>query len=305
MVERYYQGEDWRLGRPLGRVSFTPETLHDLRSVTKSVVGLLYGIALAEGKVPPPDRALIDQFPHHADLAGDPLRRRLTIDHALSMRMGMEWNESVPYTTLANSERAMEAAPDRIRYVLERPLVAEPGERWIYNGGATSLLGRLIADGAGESLAEYAERVLFAPLGFGPTEWIRGGDGEPLAASGLRLSPRDLARIGQLVLQRGRWDGRQIVPEPWLDLSFEPVSSLADGLRYGRHWYRSAFPLGSESPPRREDWVGGFGNGGQSLYVVPRLDLAAALLFGNYDRPEQWAPGIALMREIVLPRILA
>ena len=108
VVERYYEGRDERWGRPLGTVKFGPDVKHDLRSISKSVVGLLYGIALAEGKVPAPDRPLIDQFPAYKDLAVDPRRRRMTIAHALSMTLGTEWNEDLPYTDPRNGEYAME-----------------------------------------------------------------------------------------------------------------------------------------------------------------------------------------------------
>jgi hypothetical protein len=91
-LERYYTGLDETWGRPLGSVVFGPETLHDLRSVTKSLVGLLYGMALADGKVPPADGVLVDQFTEYPDLAADPARRRLTLT------LGLEWNENLPYT---------------------------------------------------------------------------------------------------------------------------------------------------------------------------------------------------------------
>ncbi len=197
-AERYFEGTDQSWGRDLGRVAFGPGTLHDLRSVSKSIVGLLYGAALTEGKVPGPDERLHDHFPEYPDLVAEPERRRIKIRHVLTMTMGTDWNESVPYTSPANSEIAMEMAPDRIRFILERPIVGEPGIRWTYSGGATALLGRLVQKGTGRNLGEYARMALFDPLGIGPTEWRGGRDG-PSAASGLRMTPRDLARIGRLI----------------------------------------------------------------------------------------------------------
>ena len=129
VLERYYAGRDERRGGPLGVVTFGPEVKHDLRSISKSVVGLLYGIALAEGRVPALDQPIVDQFPAYADLARDPQRRRLTIAHVLSMTLGTEWDETLPYTSPRNSEIAMEMAPDMLRFVLDRPIVAEPGSR--------------------------------------------------------------------------------------------------------------------------------------------------------------------------------
>ena len=190
VLERYFEAEDNARGRDLGKVAFKPETLHDMRSVSKSVVGLLYGIALAQGKVPAPEAPLYASFPEYADLAASAGRDRLTIHHVLTMTMGTDWDESsIPYSNPANSEIAMDLAPDRFRYILERRVVMEPGKRWTYCGGATALLARIIAKGAGKPLHAFAREALFDPLGFGPTEWLADAKGEPFAASGLRMSP--------------------------------------------------------------------------------------------------------------------
>jgi CubicO group peptidase (beta-lactamase class C family) len=302
-LERYYPGVDATWGRPLGTVVFGPETLHDLRSVTKSLVGLLYGIALADGKVPPPDAVLLDQFPEYPDLATDPARRRLTVAHVLTMTLGLEWNENLPYTSAANSEIAMERAPDRYRFVLERPIAGPPGLHWSYNGGATALLGRLIARGVGATLPDYARAALFAPLSITTFDWIRGQDGTPSAASGLRLAPRDLARIGQLIIQRGRWDSQSVVPASWLEASFRPAVTIDERTRYGRHWYLGELLVTAKSGQRMEHWVGAFGNGGQRLYVVPGLELAVAMTAGNYDQPGQRQMPLTLWRDIVWPSL--
>ena len=98
LVEAYFEGADERWGKPLGVRRHGVATLHDLRSITKSIVGLLYGIALADGKVPPVDTPLLSLFPGYADLMAEEARRKITIGHALSMTMGTEWNEDLPYT---------------------------------------------------------------------------------------------------------------------------------------------------------------------------------------------------------------
>jgi CubicO group peptidase (beta-lactamase class C family) len=292
VLERYFEGEDDARGKPLGVVKFGPDTLHDLRSVSKSIVGLLYGIALKAGKVPPPEQPLMQSFPEYADLAADAARQRLTLHHVLSMTMGTEWDEvSIPYTNPANSEIAMDRAADRYRYVLERPIVMEPGQRWTYCGGATALLGRIIAKGTGKSLHDYAREVLFDPLGMGPTDWLRSRDGEQSAASGLRMLPRDLARIGQLLLSEGVWDGREVVPAGWIKRSMTSVVQINEIGDYGYHWY-----IG-----RRMPFWGAVGNGGQRLYVSPKLDLVVVTMFGNYDTPDQGAPPLHVLLEVVLP----
>src|ERR1700719_2109549 len=168
-------------------------------------------------------------------------------------------------------------------------------------GGATALLGRLITKGTEEPLLAYCRRVLCDPMGFGPADWARGRDGEFRAASGLRLLPRDLLKIGQLVLAGGVWNGHQIVPGDWLKRALTPAVTIADGRRYGYHWYLGASPGGPSQ--RWERWVGEIGWGGQRLYVFPALDLVVAQYCGNYDKPgtEQRRINDAIITEIVLP----
>ncbi|MEV8632425.1 serine hydrolase [Streptosporangium sp. NPDC051023] len=280
IFEYYGEGPDVAWSGPLGTVTFGPGTLHDLRSVTKSVVGLLYGMALADGQVPEPEEPLLAQFPEYPDLAG---RTELTVEHALTMTLGLEWDESAPYTSAANSEIAMELAPDRYRYVLERPIAEEPGRTWRYCGGASTLVGGLIAKGTGMPLEDFARSALFEPLGITAFEWAFGDDGVAAAASGLRLTPRDLARIGHYVLESG---------DPWLARMLRPYVAIADDFHYGYQWY-----LGT-------GWFGGFGNGGQRLYVRPDLDLVVAVTAGQYNLPDQSTPTVVL-DEVVLPALAA
>ena len=170
----------------------------------------------------------------------------------------------------------MDHAPDRFRYILERRVVGEPGERWTYCGGATALLARLIVQGTGQRLEDYATAALFEPLGIAHAEWDRDRAGEPIAASGLRITPRDLARIGVMLLANGQWKGRQVVPADWLAAAFAPAVRMPDGRRYGYHWYLGATPLADGGGVRWEETVSAIGNGGQRLYLLPRLDLVVA-----------------------------
>jgi CubicO group peptidase (beta-lactamase class C family) len=286
ILEHYDQGEDFTLGEPLGRVRFTPDTLHDLRSITKSVVGLLYGIALADGQVPEPQEPLLRHFPEYPDLAADPRRAELTVEHALTMTLGLEWNEDVPYTSAANSEIAMELAPDRFRYILQQRIVDKPGVRRSYCGGASALLARLIEKGTGLALEDYARARLFEPLGITRFEWSTGEDGVAMAASGLRLTPRDLLAIGRLVLD----GGRDIVPASWLAAALRPHVRIDKGFHYGYQWYAG------------DTWTGGFGNGGQRIYVAPALSLVVAITAGQYDLPGQSTASVVL-DEVILAGI--
>ncbi|MEV8504587.1 serine hydrolase [Actinoplanes sp. NPDC051475] len=293
VLEYYGSGEDFAWGKSLGVVEFGPETLHDLRSATKSVTGLLYGIALGEGLVPPPAEPLLPRFPQYPDLATDPGRAALTVEHALTMSLGLEWSEDLPYTSPANAEIAMELAPDRYRYILQRPILERPGSRWTYCGGATALLGRLITDGTGQTLSQYAQTTLFAPLGIGGFEWMSGADGVASAASGLRMAPRDLARIGELVLAEGVWDDQRIVPAAWIREMTQPRLQTKWDAQYGYHWYIES--IGDHRVLTAN------GNGGQRLFILPDLNLTVAITAGNYDDPDQWRTPLAVLEQVIFP----
>jgi CubicO group peptidase (beta-lactamase class C family) len=309
VLERYFEGDDDARGSPLGKIAFKADALHDLRSVSKSIVGLLYGIALAAGKVPPPDAPLLACFPEYADLASDPARNRWTIFNALTMTMGTDWDElSVPYSDPTNSEIAMDLALDRYRFVLGAPVVMEPGKRWIYNGGATALLARIIAKGTGKPLHDFARNTLFDPLYIGPTEWYTDPSAEAIAASGLRMTPRDLARIGLMMLKGGMSGDRRVVPGQWIERLTSPMVDVDEIRQYGYQWYLGKFAFTVSTGPRwnrsrLERFWSAIGNGGQRLFVFPGLDLVVAITAGNYDAPDQWVPPTRVIREVVLPAI--
>jgi CubicO group peptidase (beta-lactamase class C family) len=308
VLERYFEGEDRERGRgALGRVAFTATTLHDLRSCSKSLVGLLYGIALDRGQVPSPAAPLLAAFPEYADLAGRDGRDRLTVHHALTMTMGTDWDEtSFDYADLRNSETAMDAASDRYGYVLERPVIRPPGAYWTYCGGATALLARLIAKGTGKTLHAYAREALFEPLGMGATEWTTGEDGEPLAASGVRMTARDLARIGLLMLDGGKADGHTVVPAAWLDRCVTPYVGVDEARRYGCQWFVRDVAFGKPkgwAPGRLERMWLAQGEGGQRLFVFPALQLVVAVTAGNYGEADQWMPPTYVLNELVLANV--
>jgi CubicO group peptidase (beta-lactamase class C family) len=299
IFERYFTGTDEVWGDPLGSVEFKMDTLHDMRSVTKSIVGLLYGIALEQGHVPAADQSLVAQFPEYPELARDANKASLTIAHALTMTLALEWNDAAPWESVP-TEVAMERAPDRYRFILERPILGAPGKGWIYCGGATALLGRLIERGTGTDLHAFAKTALFEPLGIGSTEWSKGRDGVPSAASGLRLAPRDLACIGQMLVEGGRWAGRTIVPADWLDASFRPAAIADDAAHFGYHWYLGEFAVSGRLGTYGAKWIGAFGLGGQRLFAFPDLEFVLAVTAGNYSTRDQWMPPYAILREVFL-----
>lgn len=305
VLERYYEGEDVvrdEHGRPHPeRVAFSAERLHEVRSITKSMVSLLYGIALRDGKVPAPDAPLLAQFPQYTDLPDREQRSRWTIAHALTMTLGIEWNENMSYDDPRNGQTAMEAAADRYRYVLGRPIVSAAGERWNYCGGATALIGKILENGTGQKAHDYARAVLFDALGLGPTVWRTSRDRELNFPSGLAMRPRDLARIGQLLLDRGKAGEQQLVPADWLDASFKPAAKIRERREYGYYWYLGKF--NAATAPFNERWIAAQGNGDQRLFVFPGLELVVAVTAGNYNSRDQDNLPIRVVTEAVLSNL--
>ena len=143
IYEEYFDGFDERWGVPLGRVTMTAESKHDLRSVTKSVVSALIGIAHGEDKIPSLDQPIIKWFPEYPEL-DTPERRRVTLAHALSMTSGFDWNEDIPYSDPRNDEIRMTRDPEPLRYALARPFVVDPGSDFKYNGGLTQVMAAVL-----------------------------------------------------------------------------------------------------------------------------------------------------------------
>ena len=305
-AEAYFEGKDERWGAPSGS-RHGPETLHDIRSISKSVTAILYGIALDRGLAPGLDESLIAQFPEYPDLAADPEWRRITVRDALTMRMGIEWDEDKPYTSAENSEIAMELADDRYRFVLSRPVTGPPGGDWTYNGGATALIAALIERGTGLPLADFAREALFAPLGIDSFEWIEGSDGRAAAASGLRLTTRGLAAIGRLVAEGGVHNGEALVPAAWVAEMTRPHGAdLPFGLRYGYFWWLAPKGVAAKGEAPDDDrpfWVAGFGNGGQRLWIAPRHGLVAVVFAGRYNDMEAWRLPVAVISDHLAPAV--
>ena len=300
VTEEYFQGDDERRGQPLGNVRFDAATLHDLRSVSKSVTSALFGIAMSSGAIRDIDAPVLSYFPEYRDLQ-TPERLRIRLRDVLSMTSGLEWDEdSRPYGDPLNSETAMDAADDRYRYVLSRPIAAPPGERFRYSGGDTMLLAAVIERATKQRLSKYAEQVLFRPLGIERYEWISYPDGTPIAASGLRLQPRDMAKFGLLYLQRGEWHGAQVVPEAWVKASTTPHAKVSDrpfGFQnYGYQWW-----LGTARDDAHTPWIMAVGYGGQRIMLIPSRDLVMVITAGMYRNRAQTDITFEVLLDGVLP----
>ena len=306
VYEEYFDGFDQRWGEPLGRVSMSRETLHDLRSVTKSVVSALVGIALGAGAIKTLDEPVTMWFPEYADL-NTAERRRITLARVLGMTSGLEWNEELPYTDPRNDEIRMTRDPEPLRYALSRPFVHEPGSEFTYNGGSTQVLAAVVARATKRPLRDYARATLFDPLGITRFEWLGDLAGMPSAASGLRLRARDLAKFGSLYLHGGRWNGKQIIPADWVERStrrhfrFRPRTGPDAGGEFGYSyfWWYNCYP----TPAGLVEARAAVGNGQQRVYVLPGLDMVVTILAGRYNDPAASTLATRLLRDHVLPSV--
>jgi len=305
VYEHYFAGNDERLGMSLGEVNFNAGTKHDIRSISKSVTSLLVGIALDRRLITDLDAPVFSFFPEYGDLR-TPEKDRMTLHHLLTMSSGLAWDEtSVAFTNPSNTYSQMEIAPRSDRFVLAQPLAAPPGTVFNYNSGGAELLGLILRKVSGKRLREFAKETLFDPLGIEDWEWEGSSGFNPAAASGLRLRPRDLAKIGQLVLERGKWQGRQIVSSSWIEDSTTPRLSGSDtammfyrpeGISsYGYLWWLGRSP--PEHPER--DMIAGGGYGGQRVFILPSLGAVVVTTAGVYGDKASGMTALTTLNEFV------
>jgi CubicO group peptidase (beta-lactamase class C family) len=277
VFERYFRGSDEINGRPVGKVTFDADTLNNVKSVSKSVASLAVGIAIDRGLIGSINEPIFSFFPELSDLRS-PEKERIQLLHALTMSMGLEWVEATPDNEGNNDEERMHMAPDPCRYVLGLAATAQAGQEFFYNTGALTLVSAIIRKATGRPLDEFARATLFEPMGITGVEWIRV-KGDTDAGGGLRLRPRDMAKIGQLVLAGGRWNDRQVVSKAWIDASITPRMDATGLFFYGYLWWLGRSLLNG----REVHWAGALGRGGQSIRIVPELDLVVVVTAGYYQ----------------------
>ena len=323
LFEYYRKGDDEKWGSPIGEIEYTPEVRHDVRSISKSVVSLLVGIAVDRGLIRSIDEPVFRFFPEFASLR-TPLKDRILVRHLLTMSSGIKWDERRPYTDPENSEIKMILAPDSYRYVLDQPMAADPGKVlnysgastsllaailekvsgpgkvWNYSGGSTTLLAAILEKVSGKPLLDFARESLFTPLGITDVEWVSMPNGQPAAAGGLRLRPRDLAKVGQLVLNQGSWNAKRVISTTWLEESIEPRFTGWNG-RYGYQWWLGT----SHMEGQTIEWIAGLGFGGQCLFILPKSQAVVVITAGLY-KDVQDASDIVIydiLNKYVLPAI--
>jgi CubicO group peptidase (beta-lactamase class C family) len=258
-----------RHGRIVAEAYYAPYEAgvrHDLRSVTKSVIGTLTGIAVQDGFIDSVDHPVVDLFADRPIANLDDNKKAITVQNLLDMASGLAWNEG-EYTPDETIIR-MYQARDRVKFVLDQPMASAPGTKFYYNGGNPYVLSGLITKATSKSAYDFAKYQLFAPLGIQNVRWGRVDalgitDGE----SGLYLDPRDMAKIGYLYLHEGAWDGKRILPSTWVDRAREGVIKADYGFHYANLWW---------SLPEKRAYMAR-GRHSQLILVLPEIDIVAVM----------------------------
>ncbi|MFL0351988.1 serine hydrolase domain-containing protein [Xanthomarina sp. GH4-25] len=247
--------------------------LHTLQSVTKSITSILFGIALdlnKEYNVSNKAMPLLNNT--NIDLK-DERKQNIAIEDLLTMRSGLQWNEETDHNDTTNDCFRLESSNNWIEYVLSKPMDTIPGTRFVYNGGGTVLLGKIISTITGKRIDQWAEEKLFEPLGITEYYWKETPDGEIDTEGGLYLKAEDLAKIGSLFLNKGKWNNTQIVSESWVLTSTSPLikdvkPEWRRDMGYGYQWWIPEY-----TDTGKSKIYGGNGYGGQYLMMAPEYNL--------------------------------
>jgi CubicO group peptidase (beta-lactamase class C family) len=257
--------------------------LHTIQSSTKSFMSALVGIAIARGELPGVGATLGELLPHRE--IADPKKAAITLENILTMTPGFEWEEDVSYWDPRNDAVLVESTDDWVGYLLAKPLVKDQGTTYKYNSTNTQLMSEMVSTATGRALDEYAEELLFGPIGIENYFWKDSPEGFKDAAGGMYLTPRDFARFALLYEREGEWDGERILPAEWVANSAQPhVRDTGPedpdfDVGYGYQWW--VYNDGSDGGP---PMYGSWGWGGQFALIVPELDLIGVFTGWNiYD----------------------
>jgi CubicO group peptidase (beta-lactamase class C family) len=254
--------------------------VHEMQSVTKSVTSLIMGIAVDQGEISSVTGKALAWFPEYPAFANpDPRKNDITLKQLLSMTSGLDFYEA-PYAG-SPLQQLNDSGGDWLRIIFDQPMNATPGERWQYNSGGVISLGGVIYNATGLSADVFARQHLFDPLGIGTTYWFKGNpNGLPHMAGGLGMRTSDLARLGYLVLRKGKWGDRQVVSEAWLRESTahhvrNPRTFGSHPTDYGYLWW--LLPLDNRAGGEWDsDIITASGAKGQWLFIIPRHDIVVA-----------------------------
>ncbi|MFC1493386.1 serine hydrolase [candidate division KSB1 bacterium] len=251
-------------------------TLHHMQSATKSVASALIGIAIDRGHISGVDVPIFELFPEHNDMRTEE-KNLITLEHILTMTPGLEWNETSTGTfDQTNDNIVGHQVRSYLEYALSKPVLYPPGTTWFYNSGCSVVLGGVIRNTTGMQAVEFAQEYLFAPLGIEYFFWGTMIDGVTGTHGMLWMCSRDQAKIGQLFLDGGMWNGERIISEEWVQNSTEAyIPRYGDpDCQYGYQWW--------------VDVVNGYevyyacGYGGQRIFVIDDLDMVLVTT-SDYD----------------------
>jgi len=270
--------------------TFDATTKHTGNSMAKSVVSLLVGIAMDRGLIRDLDAPIFSYFPEYANLRTQE-KDRITLRNLLTMSAGL--NASVAHP-IAHHDH------EPYRHALELNLARAPGISFDYNSSETELIGAVLQKVSGKTVDILARENIFVPLGINDIDWYgRLGNGVPTSSTGLSLRPRDWAKIGQLVLNRGAWEGKQIVPASWIAESTAEHIKAQKRLSYGFQWWRGR----SQVEGRVVEWAAAMGVNSQKIVIIPELDMIV-VFNASLESVQMIAPEIELLDKYVLPAIL-
>ncbi|NHZ32865.1 serine hydrolase domain-containing protein [Massilia rubra] len=283
VLEQYWNGYD-------------KDTLHDLRSATKSITSLMVGVAIDQRMVGGVSDTL-NSYLGAAYPNAPAFRLGLKLADMLTMRSGLDcndWSASSP-----GHEDKMYQQTDWVRFYTALPASAAPGSQTHYCTGNPVALGRVIAVASKKPVPAFADEFLFGPLNIKSAKWASFDNGAQTDTGGhIQLRPRDMARLGQLVVQKGQWNGKQLVSAAWIAESTRQhtqFASLPQRNGYGYFWWRSVETVKGTS----YDVIYADGNGGQFIMIVPALDIVAVFTGENYNLSKAAFPFDVLDRTIL------
>ncbi|AIQ48014.1 beta-lactamase [Paenibacillus sp. FSL R7-0273] len=278
------------------RETSTAGELAKINSCTKSVLSALFCIAMEKGLLPDPNTLLAEFYPRIRQ-DRDPRKAEITLEQLLSMTAGFNWTEFGGQ----NSFPRMTRSENWIDFVLEQRLSHNPGEHMEYNSGVSQLLAAILVQGTGMPVARFAEEELFGPLGIEQYEWEQDPQGIHTGGFGLRLRPAHLLNFGQLFLQQGEWEQRQLITPGLLSRSTQTVIQADSPRRggYAWHWWTDSYArLHQESPDAAFRYYYARGYGGQFVYVIPELETVVVL---TQDHRGKQKPPVDMFRESIAP----
>jgi CubicO group peptidase (beta-lactamase class C family) len=247
--------------------NYGPDSIKNVMSVTKSFTALLIGLAIDKGYI----ESINDQISKY--LTGivtfpDTVKANITIEQLLKMSFGHSWNGTSPsslYNSWINSA-------DQLQYILDLPLVSPPGTVFNYSDGASHLLSVIITRATGQNTVDFAKENLFDPLEITKFEWTKDHEGYPIGAAGLQIKPRDMIKFGNLILNRGKYNGIQVVPESWIDTTTTTKISTNNNIPFGPE-YGYQIWIGSANGHKH---IFAMGWGGQFIFIVPDYNLVVS-----------------------------